>query len=64
MLPPSLPPYPPFLPNPSQYTPQYHLTQQHLIQFHRPPIKPLIQPRPDLLPSQTIPNLMQATAIP
>ncbi|MCM3019304.1 homocysteine S-methyltransferase [Priestia megaterium] len=59
----SVGPYGAFLANGSEYTGQYDVTEEELMEFHRPRMKALIEAGADVLACETIPNLMEARAI-
>ncbi|WP_309088927.1 homocysteine S-methyltransferase [Domibacillus sp.] len=59
----SVGPYGAFLADGSEYRGDYKLTQEELIQFHRPRIQALIEAGADLLAYETIPNFTEAKAL-
>ncbi|WNS81309.1 homocysteine S-methyltransferase [Domibacillus sp. DTU_2020_1001157_1_SI_ALB_TIR_016] len=59
----SVGPYGAFLADGSEYRGDYKLTQEELIEFHRPRIQALIEAGADLLACETIPNLTEASAL-
>ncbi|MFD0696568.1 homocysteine S-methyltransferase [Paenibacillus sp. GCM10027628] len=59
----SVGPYGAYLANGSEYRGDYKLTEDELIDFHRPRMKALIEAGADLLACETIPCLMEARAI-
>jgi len=59
----SVGPYGAFLADGSEYRGNYGLTENQLIDFHRPRMKALIEAGPDMLACETIPCLMEAQAL-
>lgn len=59
----SIGPYGAFLADGSEYTGQYGLTEQALIDFHQPRMEALIAASPDILAMETIPCLTEAQAL-
>ncbi len=59
----SVGPYGAFLADGSEYRGDYSITEEELIEFHRPRMKALIDAGADILASETIPCLMEARAI-
>jgi len=59
----SVGPYGAFLADGSEYRGDYNLTEQELIDFHRPRIEALIASGADLLACETIPCLIEAQAL-
>lgn len=59
----SIGPYGAYLADGSEYRGDYGLTEEELIQFHRPRMAALIEARPDLLACETIPCLLEARAL-
>ncbi|MCI2252993.1 homocysteine S-methyltransferase [Domibacillus sp. PGB-M46] len=59
----SVGPYGAFLADGSEYRGDYKLTEEELIEFHRPRIQALIEAGADLLACETIPNLTEAKAL-
>jgi homocysteine S-methyltransferase len=59
----SVGPYGAFLADGSEYRGNYGLTEQELIDFHRPRMKALIEAGADLLACETIPSLSEAQAL-
>ncbi|MDR6998996.1 homocysteine S-methyltransferase [Neobacillus niacini] len=59
----SVGPYGAFLADGSEYRGEYTLTEEELMNFHRPRMKALIEAGADILACETIPCLMEARAI-
>jgi len=59
----SVGPYGAFLADGSEYRGNYGLTEQELMDFHRPRMKALIEAGADILACETIPSLIEAQAI-
>ncbi len=59
----SVGPYGAFLADGSEYRGDYNLTEQELIDFHRPRVEALIASGADLLACETIPCLIEAQAL-
>jgi len=59
----SIGPYGAFLADGSEYRGNYGLTEQELMDFHRPRMKALVEAGADLLACETIPCLVEAQAI-
>jgi len=59
----SVGPYGAFLANGEEYIGNYGLTEQELMDFHRPRMKALIEAGADMLACETIPALIEAQAI-
>jgi homocysteine S-methyltransferase len=59
----SVGPYGAFLADGSEYRGDYNLTEQELIDFHRPRVEALIASGADLLACETIPCLIEARAL-
>lgn len=59
----SVGPYGAFLADGSEYRGDYQLTEQELIDFHRPRIEALIEAGVDVLACETIPNFVEAQAL-
>ncbi|WP_210611050.1 homocysteine S-methyltransferase [Priestia flexa] len=59
----SVGPYGAYLADGSEYTGNYSLTEEELMNFHRPRIKALLEAGVDLLACETIPSLQEAKAI-
>ncbi|WP_261306498.1 homocysteine S-methyltransferase [Paenibacillus andongensis] len=59
----SVGPYGAYLADGSEYRGNYKLTENELIEFHRPRVKALIDAGADILACETIPCLMEARAI-
>lgn len=59
----SVGPYGAFLADGSEYRGDYNLTEQELIDFHRPRVEALIAAGADLLACETIPCLIEARAL-
>jgi homocysteine S-methyltransferase len=59
----SVGPYGAFLADGSEYRGNYGLTEQELMDFHRPRMKALIEADADLLACETIPSLIEAQAL-
>src|SRR5258706_1315248 len=59
----SVGPYGAFLANGEEYIGNYGLTEQELMDFHRPRMKALIEAGADMLACETIPCLIEAQAI-
>jgi len=59
----SVGPYGAFLADGSEYRGDYQLTEQELINFHRPRVEALIESGVDLLACETIPNFVEAQAL-
>lgn len=59
----SIGPYGAFLADGSEYRGDYNLTEQELIDFHRPRVEALIGSGADLLACETIPCLIEAQAL-
>ena len=59
----SVGPYGAYLADGSEYRGDYKITEEELIEFHRPRVKILIEEGVDILACETIPNLMEAKAI-
>ena len=59
----SVGPYGAFLADGSEYRGNYGLTEEELIDFHRPRMKALIEAGADLLACETIPSLIEAQAL-
>lgn len=59
----SVGPYGAYLADGSEYRGDYKLTENELIEFHRPRVKALIDAGADILACETIPCLMEARAI-
>jgi homocysteine S-methyltransferase len=59
----SVGPYGAFLADGSEYRGDYNLTEQELIDFHRPRVEALITAGADLLACETIPCLIEARAL-
>lgn len=59
----SVGPYGAFLADGSEYRGDYKLTEQELIEFHRPRVKALVEVGADLLACETIPCLIEARAL-
>lgn len=59
----SVGPYGAFLADGSEYRGDYGLTEQQLIEFHRPRVQALIEAGADLLACETIPCLIEARAL-
>ena len=59
----SIGPYGAFLADGSEYRGNYGLTEQELIDFHRPRMRALIEAGADMLACETIPCLIEAQAI-
>lgn len=59
----SIGPYGAYLADGSEYRGDYTLTEDELIQFHRPRMAALIAAEPDLLACETIPCLLEARAL-
>jgi homocysteine S-methyltransferase len=56
-------PYGAYLADGSEYRGDYQLTEQELINFHRPRVEALIESGVDLLACETIPNFVEAQAL-
>ena len=56
-------PFGAYLSDGSEYKGNYGLTEQALIDFHRPRIQALVEAGADILACETIPCLIEATAI-
>lgn len=59
----SVGPYGAYLANGSEYRGDYNISEEDLINFHRPRIKILVDEGVDILACETIPNLLEAKAI-
>ena len=59
----SVGPYGAYLADGSEYRGDYKITEEELIDFHRPRVKILVEEGVDILACETIPNLMEAKAI-
>lgn len=59
----SVGPYGAYLADGSEYRGDYNISEEELINFHRPRIKILVDEGVDLLACETIPNLLEAKAI-
>ena len=59
----SIGPYGAYLADGSEYRGDYSLTEEDLIQFHRPRMAALLAAEPDLLACETIPCLLEARAL-
>jgi homocysteine S-methyltransferase len=59
----SVGPYGAYLADGSEYRGNYGLSEEELIQFHRPRIAALLEAEPDLLACETIPTLVEARAL-
>jgi len=59
----SVGPYGAFLADGSEYRGNYGLTEEQLIDFHRPRMKALIEAGVDMLACETIPSLIEAQAV-
>ncbi|MEU0877229.1 homocysteine S-methyltransferase [Lentzea sp. NPDC005914] len=59
----SVGPYGAMLADGSEYRGRYGLTQQQLVEFHRPRIEELAQAGPDVLAVETIPDVDEALAV-
>ena len=59
----SVGPYGAYLADGSEYRGDYKITEEELIDFHRPRIKILVEEGVDILACETIPNLIEAKAI-
>jgi homocysteine S-methyltransferase len=59
----SIGPYGAYLADGSEYRGDYSLSEEDLIQFHRPRMAALIAAEPDLLACETIPCLLEARAL-
>lgn len=59
----SVGPYGAYLADGSEYRGDYKITEEELIDFHRPRIKILVEEGVDILACETLPNLMEAKAI-
>ena len=59
----SIGPYGAYLADGSEYRGNYGLTEEDLIQFHRPRMAALLATEPDLLACETIPCLLEARAL-
>ena len=59
----SVGPYGAYLADGSEYRGDYKITEEELINFHRPRVKILVEEGVDILACETIPNLIEAKAI-
>lgn len=59
----SVGPYGAYLADGSEYRGDYEISEEELIEFHRPRIKLLVEAGVDLLAFETIPNLLEAKAL-
>lgn len=59
----SVGPYGAYLADGSEYRGDYKITEEELIDFHRPRIKLLVEEGVDILACETLPNLIEAKAI-
>lgn len=59
----SVGPYGAYLADGSEYRGDYKITEEELMEFHRPRIKLLLDAGADILACETIPNLVEAKAI-
>ena len=59
----SVGPYGAYLADGSEYRGDYKITEEELIDFHRPRVKILVEEGVDILACETIPNLIEAKAI-
>ncbi|WP_160688014.1 homocysteine S-methyltransferase [Clostridium sp. C2-6-12] len=59
----SVGPYGAYLADGSEYRGDYNISEEELINFHRPRIKILVDEGVDILACETIPNLLEAKAI-
>jgi len=59
----SVGPYGAFLADGSEYRGDYTITEQDLLEFHRPRLKALIEAKPDILACETLPCLLEAKVI-
>ena len=59
----SVGPYGAYLADGSEYRGDYKITEEELIDFHRPRVKILVEECVDILACETIPNLIEAKAI-
>lgn len=59
----SVGPYGAFLADGSEYRGKYRLSEEQLIEFHRPRMKALIEAEADILACETIPCLIEAQAL-
>ncbi|MBP2644519.1 MAG: ybgG [Firmicutes bacterium] len=59
----SVGPYGAFLADGSEYTGDYKITEQELLEFHRPRLQALMEAKPDILACETIPCLMEAKVL-
>lgn len=59
----SVGPYGAYLADGSEYRGDYNITEEELIEFHRPRIKILVEEGVDILACETLPNLIEAKAI-
>jgi homocysteine S-methyltransferase len=59
----SVGPYGAFLADGSEYRGDYGLTEQELMDFHRPRLAALVAAGPDMLACETIPSLVEAQAL-
>ncbi|PJI08648.1 MULTISPECIES: homocysteine S-methyltransferase [Clostridium] len=59
----SVGPYGAYLADGSEYRGDYKITEEELMEFHRPRIKLLLEAGADILACETIPNLAEAKAI-
>lgn len=59
----SVGPYGAYLADGSEYRGDYNISEEELINFHRPRIKILVEEGVDILACETIPNLLEAKAI-
>ncbi|MCC6299614.1 MAG: homocysteine S-methyltransferase [Anaerolineales bacterium] len=59
----SIGPYGAFLADGSEYRGDYGLTENELMNFHRPRMRALLEAKPDLFACETIPSLVEAQAL-
>lgn len=59
----SIGPYGSYLADGSEYVGNYNISEQELIEFHRPRMELLIEEKVDILACETIPSLVEAKAI-
>lgn len=59
----SVGPYGAYLADGSEYRGQYGLSENDLMEFHRPRMKALIDAEPDILACETVPSLIEAQAL-